>query len=184
MLPSATIALARIVERAKKIEVYVLCDSVAVVYGKAGDILIRDTRLSELDGEVIRALGEYAKDNACPIDEARKALRHKFTEVRKKRGRDFFALDFDARNVKQGLYGEYDFDGTNSLLLCTDGFYRLFDTFKHINNISELRKRICADGLDSLWEVIDEYEKADANCLTYPRTKQFDDTSAIYIDLC
>jgi hypothetical protein len=67
-----------------------------------------------------------------------------------------------------------------SILLCTDGFDRLFGMFNLVRPESVLKQKISFDECQSILRAV---EQDDTECLQYPRLKISDDSTAILITL-
>ncbi len=63
-------------------------------------------------------------------------------------------------------------------LICSDGLMRLVDVIRRYS-VEELFEEAAARGLAALVDELRDIERSDPTCLTYPRAKQFDDTTAI-----
>lgn len=65
------------------------------------------------------------------------------------------------------------------ILLMTDGFYRIVDTFKLYSNAT-LLLAVKNFGLQSILNEIRDIEISDQECIKFPRVKIHDDASAVY----
>ena len=66
------------------------------------------------------------------------------------------------------------------LLLATDGFYRLVDTY-HMLTAGELMQAALERGLAPLHAALRRLEDSDAECLAFPRLKARDDATAMLV---
>ena len=69
-----------------------------------------------------------------------------------------------------------------SLLLMSDGFYRLVDTFAVYDDLS-LFDAVERRGLAPLLDALRAIEVADADCVRHPRFKTHDDATALWLEL-
>jgi hypothetical protein len=67
-----------------------------------------------------------------------------------------------------------------SFLMLSDGFYRLVDTYHRYSDVS-LFRAVEANGLRPLLRELRSLEKDDPECVRYPRFKQCDDATALWI---
>jgi hypothetical protein len=67
-----------------------------------------------------------------------------------------------------------------SLLMLSDGFYRLVDTFGRYSDV-ELFDAVERRGLEPLLAELRSIEREDDECTTYPRFKRHDDATAIWL---
>jgi hypothetical protein len=70
------------------------------------------------------------------------------------------------------------FEDPEDILLCTDGFYRLVETYELLSDEALLRKAAAGE-IPDLLAHLRKLEKADADCRRYPRFKPQDDATAI-----
>ena len=66
------------------------------------------------------------------------------------------------------------------LLLATDGFYRLVDTYRMLT-AGELMQAALERGLAPLYAELRRIEDADPECLSHPRLKARDDATALLV---
>jgi len=69
---------------------------------------------------------------------------------------------------------------TTHLLLATDGFYRLVDTY-HMLTAGELMQAALERGLGPLHAELRRLEDSDPECLAFPRLKARDDATAMLV---
>lgn len=79
-------------------------------------------------------------------------------------------LDLDRRTLQ----------GDAEILLMTDGFFRLVDTYRAYDP-DGLFDAVRTHGLEALLGELRAIEAADPNCLRYPRLKPADDAAAVYL---
>ncbi len=70
--------------------------------------------------------------------------------------------------------------GATHLLLATDGFYRLVDTYRMLT-AGELMQAALERGLSPLYAELRRLEDADPECLAHPRLKPRDDATAMLV---
>lgn len=68
------------------------------------------------------------------------------------------------------------------VLLATDGFYRLVDTYRMLT-AAELMQATLERGLGPLYTELRRLEDSDPECLAYPRLKARDDATAVVVGL-
>ena len=71
---------------------------------------------------------------------------------------------------------------TADLLLMSDGFSRLVDTYQHFN-FDTLIDLACSEGLSALYDILRSIEENKENRSKFPRIKEKDDASAILISI-
>ncbi len=75
---------------------------------------------------------------------------------------------------------QHDCPPGTAVLLVSDGFYRLVDTYGRHDRDS-LFAAVQADGLWTVYKALRALERADADCRRYPRLKPQDDASALLL---
>jgi len=73
-----------------------------------------------------------------------------------------------------------DADSIASIVLLSDGLYRLVDVFGRFAE-SEIAAIAAAGGLGGLYALLREIESADPECRTFPRVKPFDDATGVVV---
>jgi len=68
------------------------------------------------------------------------------------------------------------------LLLATDGFYRLVDTYGMLT-AGELMQAALERGLAPLYAELRRIEDGDPECLAFPRLKARDDATAVLVEV-
>jgi hypothetical protein len=90
-------------------------------------------------------------------------------------------LGIDAELSREGtLYSRASVSLGDDVLLMSDGFAALFDTYRAYDPAGFI-ERLLAHGLDDLARTLRGIEHDDAACLRYPRFKMSDDASAIWL---
>ncbi|MGV8984237.1 hypothetical protein [Clostridium sp.] len=184
-LPTATIAIIRI--ESNYINYYVLGDCiVAIKENESEDIkIITDNRIGKLENRVIESIVKIQKEKNVGIKYARNQVIGLLKENRKLKNTDsgYWILGFDEKAINFGIQMKIKINKSTEIMLMTDGFYRIIDTFSHYKNTSQLIEDVKQKGLNYIYNIIDEYENKDSECIKYPRTKKSDDSTAIYLKL-
>ena len=142
---------------------------------------VHDERGHKFEGPLIRDMHEYQKKTGCGVTAAREHFAERFRSNRafKNRIGGYYVLEFDRSAVSHGIFSSFPAGDIDGLLLTTDGFYRSVDIFEMFDDDAALMRAAKSSGLAAVWEEISRRERGDPECLKYPRTKQFDDCSAV-----
>lgn len=106
---------------------------------------------------------------------------HVLADRRAARERPKAVLSVDAEQARAGMhYARAPLAKGDDLLLMTDGFAALFDTYRHYD-AATLVARVLESGLLPLAAELRRIELEDAACLRYPRFKASDDASVIWL---
>jgi Protein phosphatase 2C len=168
------------------IELLNLGDQTTLVFGREGLLgkLGEESAVRELDRQAIelleRARAEGIEPHAArhahlrPTLLANRALRNQLP------GYDVLDVDIDCRERFERLsLPRADIRG---ILMMSDGFYRLVDTFGQHTDLS-LLEAVERAGLAPLLAELRAIEIEDPECIRYPRFKRHDDTTALWIDV-
>lgn len=106
-------------------------------------------------------------------------FRPQLLAARQKRNRPdgYSILEADRRALDLAEY--IDLGSPESLLLCTDGFYRAVDHYQLYDNAGLLQACLAEDGCRFVLRQVREAEAADPLCLRYLRFKPADDATAV-----
>jgi hypothetical protein len=112
-------------------------------------------------------------------------LAHVWPQIRANRARRNVLAGYDV--LEPGVCcldrmerASWEREQVSSLLLLSDGFYRLVDTY-HVHTDQALFQAVERRGLSSLLQELRALEAADAECVRYPRFKQCDDATALWV---
>ena len=92
----------------------------------------------------------------------------------------YWALGLEPEAVDHMATGILEPPPSGEVLLLTDGFYRLVDTFAALSP-QGLLARVRDDGATTLVKLLRQLEELDPECLQHPRLKAFDDASAVLV---
>jgi hypothetical protein len=177
---SCTAAMARTSKGG--IELVVLGDSLAVVEAGGRLRTIRDPRPGKIDQAVVSRLGRLI-ESGLPADEALRAVSGdlKANRMRMNRSDSFWSFSTQIDAGRHVLYRLYRPDLVDSILLATDGFVRLVDTFHEFRTAAELLRQGRRIGLARLGDRLRELETRDDSLVRYPRFGRHDDATAILL---
>jgi hypothetical protein len=179
--PCATVAAARI--NSDRLETFLIGDC-SIVFSSAGKITAaHDERGHRFEEPLIRDMHEYIISTGCRVGEAREHFAARFRGNRSYKNKEdgFYVLEFDPQAATHAVTGTYPAADVDELLLATDGFYRAADVFGICDGDAGLLEAVRSSGLPAVFSGISDREKSDPDCRKYPRTKQFDDCSAVFM---
>lgn len=178
-IPSGCIAVIRL--RNDKIEYFVLGDCL-ILYKKGNtSLIIQDDKLKKFDGEVIKLISKLMSEGQT-FPEARQRVKNQLIRNRLLRNTSegYWVLEFDKSTVDNAVYGEIEDINPIKLLLMSDGFYSICDTFNLIE-YNDLITAVEDKGLEYLYRILRNTENLDSECVMYPRLKKSDDSSAVFL---
>ena len=178
---SCTVALARTV--AGGIQIVVLGDCIAIVAdGQGRRRTIRDPRLTGVDGAVIDRLTSLTLEG-MPFDEASRAISGDLVKNRMRMNRpdSYWSFSSAAEAGKHILRRVRGSRSISAMLLCTDGFARLADTFRVTARTAGLLELCQTKGLAGLGRELRAIEDEPDSLTRYPRFGRHDDATAILL---
>jgi len=187
-LPSAGMALVRQVSGG--IEYASLGDCKAIIMLAGGSaVSTPESLLSELDRTVLREMARLRRTGeARSHAEARKmvgpALRRNRGKLNTPGGYWVLSIHPEAADMMEPIRVPLVPGDTVTVLLVSDGFYRLVDTFEKYPNEEALLKAALGPGhLRPLLKELRELEDGDSDCKEYPRFKLKDDATALLFEM-
>jgi hypothetical protein len=178
---SCTLALARTVPDG--IQIVVLGDCTVVVADDQGRRrTIRDPRLSRIDGRVIATLADLTRAGVSAED-ANRAIAEDLiaNRMRMNLPDSYWSISSESAASRHILHRLLAPQSVSAMLLCSDGFARLADTFSAPAGMTSLLRRCQRDGLVALGEELRSLEQAPDSLVRYPRFGRHDDATAILL---
>jgi hypothetical protein len=181
--PAASLTLARV--RGNQLELIMLGDCKLLMRQPDGTVEALDhSKVAPFDAKVVDAL--RALQAAGETDPARIApkLRELILANRRLKNRPggYGVLADDPACIDFAEIGRRPAADVTHILLASDGFYRLVDTYR-LYSAEGLLRAAQSDGLSSLYASLRHIEDADPPCLRYPRLKARDDATALLLKL-
>ncbi len=179
--PSASASI--ILVRGEYLEYMVFGDSPIILYPKASEpIVVRDYRLVQLDEEVVRLIHRHIVDGM----EFSQVYREVLPVLRKHRRmlctpEGYAAISLDIACVEHALYGRVRAEELEYVIMSTDGFMRIVDVFRYIEDYETLLSEALSKGLASLLVKLRELEYRDRMCRKYPRLSISDDATSLLL---
>ncbi len=180
-LPSSGIALIRWRD---KIEYFLLGDCSLLIKKEEEPIKkYKDHKLEVLDNQVISAIRALIRNKNLSLLEAREQVKDMLIKNRllKNTSNGYWILGFDQKAVDYAITGQIIHENMEVLMM-TDGFSAIEDKYAYIKE-NQLFDDAKEKGLKYLYNLIREIENKDPDGIQYPRLKQSDDASAVYIQL-
>ncbi|MGB9859483.1 MAG: PP2C family serine/threonine-protein phosphatase [Moorellaceae bacterium] len=182
-LPSCAVAVVRIHE--KHIEYLVLGDVVIVLRSNEVLKVITDHSVKHLDEIAVKEKLHWQLTQGISSSDARKAILPLLRENRALMNEPggYWIFNGSVAAVEHALSGVLPVENDTQLLLATDGFSRLVDTFPAYPSWASLLEALQTSSLERIANMLREIEESDRECLKYPRFSTFDDATAIYMEL-
>lgn len=178
---SCTLALARTERR--RIEFVVLGDCTAVVEDAEGRReTIRDHRLDRIDGAVVERLAALM-GTGMSAEDAELSVKQNLIDNRMRMNTpdSYWSFSTEPAAAKHVLHRLRDANTVSAVLICSDGFARLADTFHAAAGMAGLMKRCRREGLASLGDELRALERAPESLARFPRLNRHDDATAILL---
>lgn len=175
--PAASLCLVR--WRMDSLEYYVLgdCSIVVETLDDREDIYLTDVGQRPFDEQL---------KNIMYIDGDSSNLRDVFIkqQYRKRNTKvAYYVASLTPDAAYNGVQGRIPLDNVASLLLFSDGVEHLVDTYNAYDTWAHVRETIRDQSLDAVIDDLRHYEyDVDPDCEQYPRIKQADDASVVFLD--
>lgn len=179
--PSASVAFVRV--HGERLEYAVLGDcAVLARTPEPGAPLhvVRDARVAELERPILARLAELRRAGVSDLDELRAELIPLVLAMRAlmNRPEGYWVMGLDPAAAAHALTGELDAREGMPIVLASDGFTRLFETYDACT-AEDFHERAVAEGFDALYRSLRDIERADAEVLRFPRLKPCDDATGL-----
>jgi hypothetical protein len=179
--PFACLAFAH--DAGERLELFNLGDCTTLVRGRQGRLQkLGASAVRELDRQAIERLQNELAAGVEPHAARLARIRPVLLANRAHRNR---LAGYDVLDVTTSCFGRFERlaclrGATRDVLLMSDGFYRLVDTFARYDDVA-LIDAVERRGLDALLEELRELESADPECTAHPRFKRHDDATALWV---
>ncbi|SMB96232.1 hypothetical protein SAMN00808754_1430 [Thermanaeromonas toyohensis ToBE] len=182
--PSCAIAVVRLLDGA--VEYLVLGDATVVIGSGNGNkiFVLEDKKLRPLDERAVEEKTRLQREKGMTSLQARTAITRLLREHRRlmNRPEGYWIFNADPKACCRAKTGVIKNVRGIKVLLATDGFARLVDTFGFATWEAVMRK-LAAYTLRELVAVLRSLEVADQECLAYPRFATYDDATAVYVEV-
>jgi uncharacterized protein YoaH (UPF0181 family) len=177
---SCTVALARTVTAG--IEVDVLGDCLAIVGTRNEPVILRDDRLPRVDDVTIRRMQRSMAAGMSP-QEARELVGPDLMRNRATMNQagTYWSYADDSNAGRHVLVRTLPADSVRTILLCTDGFHRLWSPFGVATDPADLLALALAEGLDTLGRRLRTIERRPTSVARYARFSRYDDATAVLL---
>jgi Protein phosphatase 2C len=140
------------------------------------------SRVTELDGNVVKEIERLHREGYTSHELVRQAIVPMIEANRKLKNtpEGYWILDVSGEGVSQLQATVVEPADVETVLLCTDGYYRLVDTY-HTRTDQSLLSDSVNSGVSAMIRELREIERMDAQCLKYPRMKTSDDATGVLV---
>jgi hypothetical protein len=178
--PSAALALVRL--RPGHVDYAVLGDVTVVIRSQRRVEVVRDERVTEFDREAVGILEREFEEGAT-YEDAHRVLQETLRSNRRFMNAQpgYWILANRASAARHAVAGSKAIDSGAEVLVMSDGFTRVVDTFGLYRGWNGLLARARKGSLESALEALRAAERRDPQCRHFPRLSPFDDATALYI---
>jgi len=180
--PFACLAIAQ--DTGARIELVNMGDLTLLVRGGDGSVLrLGESAVRELDRRAIAGIERALAAGVAPHAERLRSIAPQLRENRSLRNVLPGYEVLEPSVCCLGRFQRWTFErrDVRALLLMSDGFYRLVDTFGAYTDVS-LFDAVERRGLAPLLSELRAIELADAECVRHPRFKRHDDATALWLE--
>lgn len=181
-LPSASVVIIKFYT--DKLEYILLGDCTLLLNKLNEDIIIKDERVCKLDEKVFSKMENLNKRCNLTIFEKKNILLPLIIENRLKKNSDkgYWILEFNKEAIEKSIHGYIDVEGEVRIMMSSDGFSCAWDRYNIFkeNEMIEVGKN---KGIGYINNKIRKLEKEDYNGIIFPRFKESDDSSCVYLHI-
>ena len=181
-LPSASVVIIKFYT--DKLEYILLGDCTLLLNKLNENIIIKDERVCKLDEKVFFKMENLNKRCNLAILEKKNILLPFIIENRLKKNSDkgYWILEFNKEAVEKSIHGYIDVEGEVRIMMSSDGFSCAWDRYNIFkeNEMIEVGKN---KGIGYINNKIRKLEKEDYNGMIFPRFKESDDSSCVYLHI-
>jgi hypothetical protein len=180
--PFACLAIAH--DAGARLELFNLGDQTTLVRGRDGDSLgkLGESTVRELDRQALDLLVNELRAGVEPHAARHARIRPTIVANRLLRNQlaGYDVLDINVSCRERFEHQSFERAATRDLLMMSDGFYRLVDTFGRYDDAS-LFQAADRNGLAALLAELRSIENDDPECRRHPRFKRHDDATALWL---
>jgi hypothetical protein len=180
--PFACLAIAY--DAGARLELFNLGDQTTLVRGRGGRWLgkLGESAVRELDRQALELLMRELRAGVEPHAARHARIRPAILANRALRNQlvGYDVLDVNISCRERFEHQSFERAATQDLLMMTDGFYRLVDTFGRYDDAS-LFRAVERNGLAALLAELRSVENDDPECTRHPRFKRHDDATALWV---
>lgn len=178
--PSASIIIIKL--HNDKLEYFLLGDCTLFLDNLNENLIIKDERVCKFDEEVFKKMSKLNKRDNFSIVEKKNILLPIIIKNRLKKNCEngYWILEFNKEAVEKSIHGYVDIENEVKIMMSSDGFSCAWDRY----NIFEENKMIEIGhnkGIEYIKGEIRKLEKEDSKGITFPRFKESDDSSCVYL---
>lgn len=165
-----------------KLEYFILGDCTLFLNKLNENIVIKDERVCKFDEEVFARMDKLNRSENLTIIEKKNILIPLIIENRLKKNSEqgYWILEFNKDAVEKSIHGYISIENEVKIMMSSDGFSCAWDKY----NIFEIDKIIEIGqyrGINYIRDTIRKLEKEDNKGIIFPRFKESDDSSCVYL---
>jgi hypothetical protein len=168
-----------------QLELFNMGDLTTLVRFRDGSVQrFGESAVRELDRRALAEMRRHQQAGVAPHAERYRRAWSLIAAHREQRNRlaGYDVLDLDAGGADRFEHHRFDAGGVRDVLMLSDGFYRLVDTFERYTD-STLLQALERRGLAALLGELRELERGDLECIEHLRFKTHDDATALWLAL-
>lgn len=165
-----------------KLEYFLLGDCTLFLNNSNENIIIKDERVSKFDEEVFIKMSKLNESGNFTIVEKKNILLPTIIENRLKKNCEngYWILEFNKKAVEKSIHGYINIEDEVKVMMSSDGFSCAWDRYNIFkeNEMIEIGQN---KGIEYIKSKIRELEKEDDKGMIFPRFKESDDSSCVYL---
>ena len=180
-MPSASIAIVKF--HKYKLEYFILGDCTLIMKNDE-NIIVKDERVCKYDDIIFEKMSKLNQKKSLTVKEKKNILLPYIIENRLKKNTEegYWILEFDENAVEKSINEYIDISDELKIIMSSDGFSCAFDRYE-IFETEEIMTIVKDKGIEHINEKIRQLEKEDKQGIIFPRFKENDDSSCIYLHI-
>ena len=148
------------------------------------NIIVKDERVCKYDDIIFEKMSKLNQKKSLTVKEKKNILLPYIIENRLKKNTEegYWILEFDENAVEKSINEYIDISDELKIIMSSDGFSCAFDRYE-IFETEEIMTIVKDKGIEHINEKIRQLEKEDKQGIIFPRFKENDDSSCIYLHI-
>lgn len=181
-MPSASVAIVKFYK--DKVEYFLLGDCTIVINDTNENIILKDDGVCKFDNMIFEKMKKLNKNKSLSVKDKKDILLPYIIENRLKKNSEegYWILEFDELAVEKSMHDYISINDELKLIISSDGFSCAYDRY-NIFSVENIIQIVEENGIEYVNDKVRKLEHEDKNGLIFPRFKESDDSSCVYLHI-
>lgn len=182
-MPSASVAIVKFYK--DKVEYFLLGDCTIVINDTNENIILKDDGVCKFDNMIFEKMKKLNNNNkSLSVKDKKDILLPYIIENRLKKNSEegYWILEFDELAVEKSMHDYISINDELKLIISSDGFSCAYDRY-NIFSVENIIQIVEENGIEYVNDKVRKLEHEDKNGLIFPRFKESDDSSCVYLHI-